>query len=272
MASGAIDLVLPGRQLVTILADDFAGCFSVSDAPVSDADRHAVQRVILAGARHARQARVGTPIDLKVGMVVRRTGRPFRAGSNHYAPPGHPLEILDVAGGSPAYDDMEEFKVGHFPGHYASDAYFEVVAQIKPTAPLVRQWLTKLRDQITDRSIVREDLEPQLTEFGLVAPAGVMAYWLEHLNDRTADLDKLMTYLDRLVDLYISPPSLVEGRMDAMYCMDPGKLRALLREGPTDQWRKTLICIGLVLRYPEQFGGAETVEAAQQGLQKYDPR
>jgi hypothetical protein len=73
----------------------------------------------------------------------------------------------------------------------------------------------------------------------------------------------------QLTDLYISPPSLVEGWKAAMDCMNPDKLQAFLPQGPTDQWRKALVYIGLALRHPEQFGGEATAEAARLGLRAY---
>jgi hypothetical protein len=263
--AGVTDLVLPDGRVVAVLTAEVADNFDFSELPPNELAATAAKH------RMARQPLEGEPIEPRADMLVQRTGLPFHAMHEHYAPRDRPLRLTEpVQRNLIFYVDTETFQERNIPLQYFATAYFTVLAQHVPKAPEIMDWMEALRGKITDRPIVREDLEVQLAEYGLSPADEIMDFWLKHLNDRTVSLTWLLHYLSRLLNVFAEEPSVRAVRGSELVSMHDDELRALLAAPPHKGWRSQLIAIGLVLHDRDQFSDA-AVEAAKEGLAQYRP-
>jgi hypothetical protein len=263
--SGVADLVLPDGRVVALSAADVADNFDFSELPPNELAATAAKH------RMARQPLEGEPIEPRADMLVQRTGLPFHAMHEHYAPRDRPLRLTDPPQPNLIfYVDTETFQERNIPVQYFTTAYFTVLAQHVPKAPELLDWMEALRLKITDRPIVREDLEDKLAEFGLNPADEIMEYWLRHLNDRTVSLTWLLHHLSRLINIFAEEPSVRAVRGSQLVSMHDDELRQLLAANPHKGWRTQLVVIGLVLQDRDQFSDA-AVEAAKDGLAQYRP-
>jgi hypothetical protein len=266
--AGVVDLLLPDGSVVAIDAADMTGAFIVSELPATkDNQLKATAALVHVG----RQPVEGEPIEARDRMLLVRTGKPFHAFHQHYVPLDTPLLLRPSEGFSSVfYTDTELFEDKRFPRMYLTTAYFRVLAQRVTTGEDLQWMLQTARDEITDRPIVWEDLEPEMTECGINPPHEIKRFWLQHLNDRQVNLVFLLTHLDRLVNLYAAPPSLWTRSLETLHSMSVSERRWVLEADPHDGWRRQLIFIGLVLQHRDQFLAGDSL-AAITGLWKYRP-